>query len=461
MTPNALDPRQQEDPHTPVYVIGLGLPGDPLDPDGADSACSARLRPFLRDAEVLIGGKAQLAAFAAHPAEKLLVGADTGPLYERIAANRAAGKKQVALCGGDPLFFGLGARLAALLGPDAVRVVPGLSSLQGAAACLGLPWENARAVSLHGRDSMMPLAHALIVGGPVFVLTDANNTPATIAAWMLERGCASHAMHVLENLSIAPDGRIRAQRTLGLSLEEAAALPEPETGGAQRVVWLEPPDNPPSRPFGLNDTDFAQENRLLTKDPIRAAGLAALAIEPGNTIWDLGAGSGAVGIEAARLAWQGRVFAVEHKAARLELIRENRRRFGVPNLEIVQGRLPDCLPDDGADGAPSSSDPPGPPGDNGPALPCPHRVFIGGGLGGNRDDARQTLLRSWRALLPGGRLLAHCVLLSSLEIARATLLELDAKLSVTLLHAGTSTALANDMRLQALNPVFLVLGEKT
>jgi len=156
------------------------------------------------------------------------------------------------------------------------------------------------------------------------------------------------------------------------------------------------------------------------------------------------------------------VYAVEHKPERLALIRENRRRFAVPNLEIVEGRLPRCLPD-GALESPAPQETARAftgEAENGPSLPCPQRIFIGGGLGGNRADARQTLLRSWQALLPGGRLLAHCVLLSSLEIARATLLELGAQVSVTLLHAGTSTALANDMRLQAINPVFLVLGEK-
>ena len=419
------------------------------------SLLSAEARRILDNAEILIGGRAQLALFEGHPASTLTVGADTDDLYARIRAHYEAGRRQAALCSGDALFYGLGARLAEQLGADAVRVLPGVSSLQAAAAVLGLPWERAIAVSLHGRPDFAPLAHALLqaegTDAPVFVLTDAASGPEAVAAWMLERGLGAMRMHVLEDLFIDADGSARARRVYDFRIDEAQ---EEQTGRGEKtpdreaarqgapsaprqcVLWLR---NVPEAPaFGISDRLFARENSLMTKAPVRAAGLACLGVAPGHTVWDLGAGSGSVAVEAARLARRGRVYAVEREADRAALIRENRRRFRALNLEIIEGAMPFCLS----------------------ALPPPDRVFIGGGLGGNADIAADILARAWQALRPGGRLLAHCVLLSSLERVRARLLEFGATVDVAMLQAATGAPLAGDMRLEALNPVFLVLGEK-
>ena len=471
----------------PVYVVGLGLPvaGD----GSAVSFGRNAVHPVLAGADVLVGGKAQLAAFADHPAEKLLVGADMASLYERIEANRKAGRMQVVLCNGDPLFFGLGARLAERFDPESLRVLPGVSSLQAAASFLGLAWENAESVSLHGRASWLPLAHALIRaragGGPVFLLTDAASSPAAVAAFMKERGHERYVMHVLGNLHFALDEnvvvatsgpvagkeagfpvRVRAERYARLSLDQALALsPELPEGGRslQVVIWLEPERSETREPatgwpLGLPDVLLATENNLLTKAPVRAAGLAALGIEAGDTVWDLGAGSGAVSVEAARLAWRGQVIAVEAKAGRILLIEENRRRFGAANLEIVHGFLPEALERCLA------------------LYPRPKRVFFGGGLGrgsgaggrGENDNesgagpagAERIFRSAWEALLPGGRMAIHCVLLSTLEFVRAELDHLGVAAEVTCIQASRSAPLAGDVRLQAMNPVFLVSASK-
>lgn len=524
----------------PVYVVGLGLPVAGAGPGVSFNERAAH--PALVRADVLVGGKAQLAAFADHPADKLLVGADTASLYQRMEANRKAGLTQVVLCGGDPLFFGLGARLAERFGPDAPRILPGLSSLQAAAAFLGLPWEKAESVSLHGRKSWLPLAHALIRagagGGPVFVLTDAASSPAVVAAFMKERGHGHHVMHVLGNLYFAPDGgngaascrgadngadpyqaadrsaplpetasalppchafptkdasgqelsgasapsvpaafpiRVRAEYYARLTVDQALCLPPEPKCGRQVVIWIEPgpPEKPATGwPFGVPDSLLATENNLLTKAPVRAAGLAALGIEAGGTVWDLGAGSGAVSVEAARLAWRGQVIAVEGKAGRILLIEENRRRFGAANLEIVHGLLPEALEQCLA------------------LYPRPGRVFFGGGLGrvsgdegrgegsngadqknghsgrGRRADsighagAERIFRSAWEALLPGGRMVVHCVLLSTLEFVRAELDRLGVAAEVACIQASRSAPLAGGVRLQAMNPVFLVSASK-
>lgn len=452
----------------PIYVIGMGLPGD------TRGCC----HPILERADVLIGGKAVLSGFQEHPAEKLVVDADMASLYERISLRLREGKALVALCSGDPLFFGLGARLVERFGASSVRIVPGISSMQAAAALLGLPWEDICTVSLHGRSGFFSLARALYTGLPIFLLCDAKHTPARIADWLRERGCTGYRMHVLENLFLDASGIPGSETSVCLQLEEVVTWQiardgERRRNAAQCVVFLLPDREPavffPSgesskvaeavedssqpcdgsvmrpeaRPFGLNDRLIAKERNLVTKLPIRAAGLAFLGIKPRSVVWDLGAGSGAVSVEAARLAWQGRVFAVEKNTERVALIEKNRRQLSVPNLEIVAGTLPDCLD------SPERS-----------GLSRPDRIFIGGGLGSDTGAARRLISLAWEALLPGGRLLAHCVLLSSLELSRELLSELARKCDVNCIQTSQSTPLGGDMRLEALNPIFLVLACK-
>jgi precorrin-6Y C5,15-methyltransferase (decarboxylating) len=347
---------------------------------------------------------------------------------------------------------------------------------------------------------MQPLARALLAGTPVFVLADSRVSPQSLAAWMLERGQAAFRLHALEDLYRTPDGEIRAARQRCLTVSDFAVLKEEQAKlSGQRVFYLEPAREGATKaarpwPFGLSDNAVARENDLLTKGPVRAAALAALGIEADHIVWDLGAGSGAVSLEAARLAWRGRVFAVERNPDRASLIRENRRLYGAANLEIIEGDMPGCLRRFSGDGSPEETcirevarQADGPPGGSagassgasagGPAdasaggaerresaghiaLPEPHRVFLGGGLGGDSETAGEILTLAWRALPPGGRLLADCILFSSLTRCRAALQDLGAKTEVICLQASVSVPLAGDVRLRGLNPVFLIMGEK-
>lgn len=434
-----------------IYILGLGLP---VFTDSRPVQTLPEAHPLLCQAERIIGGKEQLAAVAHLPAEKIPVGADTASLYARLEEGREAGLRQVVLCSGDPLFFGLGARLAERFGPEAVRVLPGLSSLQAAAAFLGKAWERMHSASLHGRPSRLALAHALLRtradGGPTFLLTDAASNPAAVAAFMRERGYGNYRLHVMGNLHLCPGKetdpcsgpRIEAEYYVSLRAEEALDLPPLSPAHPLQVVMVIEQDGreQAGQAFGLADDDLEADGNLLTKAPVRAAGLAALGIEAGHTVWDLGAGSGAVSIEAARLACCGQVFAVEAREERVRLIARNRQRFGAANLEIIHGTLPEAL-------EPCLA-----------ASPRPQRIFIGGGL--NAQGARPLLEKAWEALLPGGRLQIHCVLLSSLALARQCLAEKGAATDIACIQASAGVPLAGDCRLQALNPVFLITARK-
>lgn len=432
----------------PVYLLGLGLP------HSAECAgYSPSSNPILQKADVLVGGRAQLAPFADHRAEKLIVTSEVETLYRRMESLRSEGKLLVALCSGDPMFFGLGARLAERFGPENLRLLPALSSMQAAASYLCLPWENMRPVSLHGRKSMLPLAHALMEHSHVFLLCDGETSPPGIAAWMLERGCSSHIMHLLDDLCLGPDGSVAPAAHTKLRLEEAAALVHTPHKG-QRVIVLQAPDTQPGRknkrppspakPFGIPDACLEKDKGVFTKLPVRGAGLAALGIEPCDIVWDIGAGSGAVSIEAARLACRGQVIAIEARETRIARILANRRKFSALNLNVIRGLFPDCL-----DCLPHEE-----------ALPRPGKIFIGGGLGSDREKAGRLLHRAWQELQSGGRLLVHCVLLSSLECARAQLSSLTGDIQIQSITVAQSANVGNDIQLKALNPVFLILAIK-
>jgi precorrin-6Y C5,15-methyltransferase (decarboxylating) len=424
----------------PLYLLGLGLEQEPAD--------RILRHPFVETADILVGGRRQLAFFADHPAEKLVVDADIPALLAAIRKNRAQGKTQVILCGGDPLFFSLGGRLAALA-RDA-SVLPAISSLQAAAALLGLAWERIRSVSLHGRNHWLPLAHALATGDPLFLLTDAKSTPRSVAAFLKDCGYADHRLHILGDLSLTASGTVQAGEHRALTVSEALRRRENARKPAQRVIVLVPPENPEETIFGLPDEDIARENNIMTKGPMRMAGLAALGVAPHHVIWDLGAGSGAVGLEAARLAWRGKVVAVEKNPVRIAHIRANRRRFRAANLEIVQGVLPGLLVGDTSGS-----------GIFGGLNDRPHRIFIGGGLGAESPDAEELLRLAWDRLLPGGRMVAHCVLVGSLHRARRILESLGGTVSASFLQAGQGRPLAGDLRFEGLSPVFLLCASKS
>lgn len=404
-----------------IAVIGTGM----------DAAENLAAHPALAGADAVIGGARPLKAVAALPARKIPLGKDLAAVLDEAEALVSQGKTVTVLASGDPLFFGIGAALAERFGPGRLTIYPAVSSLQAAAARLALPWASVAAVSLHGRQSPLPLAHALIRGGPVCLLTDRVHSPAAAARFMLERGRTNYRAHVFARLG-------RAEESIWHGSPEAlsvADFPEPN------VLFLLPDASLPA-PVPLHagqpESAYAHERSLITKWPVRAAALAALRIGPGHTVWDLGAGSGSVAVEASALAWRGHVLAVEKNAARVAHIEENRRRFGAANLDIAHAALPGCIP----------------------ALPAPDRVFIGGGLGADRTGAGQIIRQAWERLKPEGRMVVSCVLLSNLDLARSVLAETARGPEVTMIQASSGAPLGEDVRLQAQNPVFLVAAQK-
>ena len=410
----------------PVQVVGLGMSPDDLTP---------RALKVIREAQVLVGGRRLLSYFPDHPARKIPLGKDPEGTLGQLPA-LAADLRVVVLASGDPNFYGVGPLVLKLLGPEQVVVHPNITAVQAACARLKMAWQDASVVSLHGR-SFQPLAASLSRGPDrVLVYTDPEHTPGAIARWLLARGQEEARLCVLEDLGQA------TERLTWLSPREAL---EQEFSPLNLVVILpgarqHPQAATPSEAgglghlhLGLPEEALARQGGLITKAEVRAVVLAKLALTPGLTLWDLGAGCGSVSLEASLLLPGGRIIAVEQDQDRAAQIRANRAKFGVTNLEVVWGRAPACLAD----------------------LPVPHRVFIGGG---GRDLGVILPAVLGRLERGGERVALTATLLDTLETARGVLASAGWRMEVTLLQVSRSRPLAGGAYMQAQNPVWIVSG---
>lgn len=358
-----------------VTVIGIGADGWAGLPE--------RLRRRVLGAGAVLGGRRHLAMLPDSPGQDRRPW--PSPLREGLPHLLGAvhGRSVVALASGDPLVSGIATALIDLLGPDAVEVEPALSSVALARARMRWPAERCTVVTLVGRDPRLVLRH-LSPGHRLLVLSADASTPAGVARLLDSAGYGASTLTVLGDL-----GADRESRTSGTASDWAAAPPELPALHVLAVECAGPPAY--GLLAGLPDDAFEHDGQL-TKRDLRASALARLAPAPGAHLWDIGAGSGAVGIEWMRSHPACTATAVEADAGRAARIARNAGRLGVPGLHVVQGRAPGLLPD----------------------LPAPDAVFIGGGA--TRPGVLDTCLD---ALLPGGRLIVHGVTLETEQLLAA------------------------------------------
>jgi len=401
---------------TQIHVVGLGQ--DPGDLTQVISKC-------IEKAEVLVGGTRLLDWFKDHPALKLPIKSPLDEVLKKVLQEMRAGKEVVVLADGDPGFYGIGKRLAESIGKEHLRFYPNVCTLQAAAARLKVPWDNIRSISLHGRKDLWPLFRALVRHDMVGVFTDDKSPPGRLAEVLMDHGVDTFRMHVFENLGQRDEkiGLFELQDARGQSFSPLNFVILERTKRLGIPLHL-----------GMEDNLFIHEKGLITKREIRAVGLALLEIQPTHTVWDLGAGCGSVAIEASLLATEGRILAVEKNASRCESIRKNIGRTGAYGVGIVQGAMPGCLKD----------------------LEDPDRVFIGGGMSGNDGILEEALKR----LKPGGKVVLHLVLMGSLQKAREILRAKGWPLTITQVQVSRSQGLAGDLRLEALNPVYILGATK-
>ncbi|MFE9368592.1 precorrin-6y C5,15-methyltransferase (decarboxylating) subunit CbiE [Streptomyces sp. NPDC006711] len=352
-----------------VTVVGIGADGW--------GGLGSRGREVLLAADVVVGGARQLALLPEEcRGERIAWPTPLKPAVPGIIeAHR--GRRLAVLASGDPMFYGIGRTLTDVLGAPP-RVLPHPSSLSYACARLGWPVEETEAVTLVGRPAAR-LAAALHDGRRILVLSADARTPADVAALLRDRGFGPSRMRVLEQLG-SPRERV---------VEGSAESWDAAPGDALNVVAVECRRAPDALRLGavpgLPDDAYEHDGQL-TKRHVRAATLGALAPAPGETLWDIGGGSGSIAVEWMRTHPSCRAVTVERDPVRAERIGRNADRLGVPALRVVAGAAPDALAQ----------------------LPAPDAVFIGGGL-----TAPGLLDACWQALAPGGRLVANTVTLES------------------------------------------------
>lgn len=371
---------------TTVHIVGIGL-------DGV-AGLSNLVSSIVDRATLLVGNDRHLSYFPNHPAKRLVLGDFTEAIGEIRRLLETSTTETIAiLVTGDPLFFGLGRLLLAELSPEQLTFYPHVSSIQLAFSQIKVPWQDARIISAHGR-SLDELTQALQQGNEkIAVLTDENNTPSAIARLLLALDLPhQYQFWICENLG----GRNEKVQSLPI------AAVEQETFAPLNVVVLLRSTAPKSAPLDLNTLpllglpdrtflSFSDRPSLFTKREVRTLILAELALQPEQTVWDIGAGTGSVAIEIARLCPTSAVYAIEQTSAGTALIAQNCRRFQVNNVISIHGKAPQSLD----------------------RLPDPDRIFIGGS-GGNLS---QILDECDRHLLPNGILVMALATVEHLNLA--------------------------------------------
>lgn len=354
------------DAPAPVRVVGIGADGW--------AGLTEAARESVRTADVVLGGPRQLALVTGRTGAELR--GWPSPLLPALPGLLAelAQRRLTVLASGDPMFHGIGATLARLLGPGRIEVCPHPSSVALACARMGWASHDVEVVSLVARP-LAGVRRALAPDRPLLVLSGDADDPRAVAELLTADGWGPSELTVLEQL-----GGPGERRRTGLAATWAHPPGDPLNVLAVRCRAA-PGTRPPAEAPGLPDDAYAHDGQL-TKWEVRAVTVAALAPRPGEVLWDVGAGNGSVAVEWLRSHRSCAAVAIESHPERADRIAANAAALGVPGLRVVRGRAPAALAD----------------------LPAPDAVFVGGGV-----TLDGVLDACWAALRPGGRLVANAV----------------------------------------------------
>ncbi|MBV1706863.1 MAG: precorrin-6y C5,15-methyltransferase (decarboxylating) subunit CbiE [Hyphomicrobiales bacterium] len=351
-----------------LNVVGIGE-------DGLAGLTPAA-RQALDRAELVAGGTRHLDLAEVALSRRLAWPRPLEAAFPEILARRGSGV--CVLASGDPLYFGVGSTLLKAFAGAEILFFPGLSSFSLAAARLGWALQDSTCLSLHGR-TLERLIPQLQPGARILALSWDQTTPAAVAALLNSRGFGDTIMTICACMN-GPREDLRSTRAIDFSLTGIDPL---------NLIALEIPADTRGRALplasGLQD-DWFEHDGQLTRSDMRAITLAALRPHPGELLWDIGAGSGAIGIEWMLRGPSLRALALEPRPDRAARIRRNALNLGVPDLQIIEVAAPQGLA----------------------ALPQPDAIFIGGGAG-----APGVIELAWQRLKPDGRLVINAVTLQT------------------------------------------------
>lgn len=301
-----------------------------------------------------------------------------------------------------------------------VRIVCGISSVVYLASRLAIPWEDMTLVSMHGREQN--LISAVRQNEKVFLLASDANSIRGAAQKLADFGLGEVQMTVGVDLSYPQEKICRGTASDFLKFDQ--------TGICAAVLMNERASREPAG-FGIPDQDFVRGNVPMTKEEVRTISISKLCLTRNSVVYDVGAGTGSVAAECARLADRGRVYAIEWKEEACDLIEKNRRKFGASNLEIVSGRAPEAMTD----------------------LPVPTHAFIGGSGGCMRAILRELLRKN-----PDIRIVINCIALETLQEVMTAAGDLNFHISdITAVSVAKAKTVGNYHMMMGQNPIYVIL----
>ena len=395
-----------------VTLIGMG--------SGQPENLTLQGLAALRQADLILGARRLLAVLPAGCTENRAAAYRPDEVAELLQTSGA--ENAVLVYSGDTGFYSGASSMMEKLEALGVRarVLPGLSSIQLLAAALGRPWQGWNLVSAHGR-TCDPVAECM-QGRPTFFLTGGSEDPATLCAQLAAEGFGDVQGVVGQCLGTPEEKLFRG------SVKELAA----GRFNSLSVLLVEAAEVLPRRAPGLPDEAFERGDVPMTKQEVRAAVLAKLAVRPEDILWDVGAGTGSVSVELALAAPRGRVYAVECRPEGCALIKANREKFRTRNLVLVEGLAPAALSD----------------------LPAPDAVFIGGSKGSLAAIVDAALDKN-----PDARICVSAIALETLSAAVAALTAKGRTVQVSQLAVSRARAVGGLHLMMAQNPIYLITGE--
>lgn len=404
-----------------IYVIGIGVDGR--------AGLGKRALDIIDKAGLIVGGKRHLKEFEGLRAQSLPI---EGSL-EAVASGmkgfiKANGKKNIAvLATGDPLLFGAASYIIKKFGKRSVSVIPNVSTVQEAFARVKESANGVKVLSAHGKNTDIEGLCEDIKGSvKTAVFTDPENSPARIARALIDKGAKGLIVHVCESLGM------KGERVIKGDLKKIASIKKFSPLNVMIIIGKDVKKAP--HRAGVPDSMFCHSSGMITKRDYRVLSLSRLSLERDSLVWDIGACSGSVSIEAALTATDGMVYAVEKDKRRVQDIKKNIKAFGAENVEVVEGSAPECLK----------------------GLPEPDAVFVGGGGAGITGILGYVS----RRIKTGGRVVVNAVTLETANAASSFFKKKGWKREFTLVNISWAKELGDLSMLHAYNPVFMVVGTR-
>ncbi len=400
-----------------IHVIGAGIAGQ--------EGFTPHALELINQSELLFGAERLLGLFPDFPGEKIAL--NDHNMAEMIDRLQNCDGRVVVLASGDPLFFGLGRYLLRNLADELIEFLPNVTSVQYAFAKIREPWDDSVFVSVHGR-ALKDVVDRIVANDKAAILTDEINTPGAIGRELLSRRRGGYKAYLCENLGTDAE-KIRVTDVKGLLELDVARL---------NVLILlkeyEDADQKYIPTFGIPDDEFVSIKKLITKEEVRVVTLAKLKLRHDMCLWDIGAGSGSICVEADHLLPDGRIFAIERNQECCQFIKENLQKFNTRNVVLIEGVAPDCLEE----------------------LPDPDCVFIGGS-GGNLWDILDTVDQR---LAVGGRIVLNASTLDTLTSANEYFGNAGYQVEVVTVNIARTRPHSNYKLFEAYDPVYILTAVK-